>query len=114
MKAKEIGNFAEDLACKFLLKNGYKILKRNFTKPFGEIDIIAQDNDFLVFIEVKSRKNTNFGYPRDFVNKRKIKKITDVAQVYMLENNLFNIAFRFDVIEIIFDKEEINHLKNAF
>lgn len=114
MKAKDIGNIGENMACKFLLENGYEILQRNFTKPYGEIDIIAKDKDFLVFIEVKARKNTNFGYPRDFVNKSKIKKIIDVAQIYMLEEKLLDVKFRFDVIEIIFEKNEITHLKNAF
>lgn len=114
MKAKDIGNIGENMACKFLLENGYEILQRNFAKPYGEIDIIAKDKDFLVFIEVKARKNTNFGYPRDFVNKSKIKKITDVAQIYMLEEKLLDIKFRFDVIEIIFEENKITHLKNAF
>lgn len=114
MKAKEIGNIGENMACEFLLKRDYEILQRNFTKPFGEIDIIAKDKDCLVFIEVKARKNTDFGYPRDFVNKKKIEKIINVAQTYMMENKIFNKAFRFDVIEIIFEKNEITHLKNAF
>ena len=85
------------MACEFLLKRDYEILQRNF-----------------VFIEVKARKNTDFGYPRDFVNKKKIEKIINVAQIYMMENKIFNKAFRFDVIEIIFEKNEITHLKNAF
>ena len=114
MKAKDIGNLGEDLAVKFLLEKGYELLERNFFKPFGEIDIIAKDKDYLVFIEVKARKNVNFGFPREFVNKNKIKKIQDVAQMYMLEKNLFGIKIRFDVIEIIFDEHKITHIDNAF
>ena len=75
MKAKDIGNLGEDLAVKFLLEKGYELLERNFFKPFGEIDIIAKDKDYVVFIEVKARKNVKFGFPREFVNKNKIKKI---------------------------------------
>lgn len=114
MKAKDIGNLGEDLAVKFILEKGYELLERNFFKPFGEIDIIAKDKDYLVFIEVKARKNVNFGFPREFVNKNKIKKIQDVAQMYMLEKNLFGIKIRFDVIEIIFDEHKITHIENAF
>ena len=114
MKAKDIGNLGEDLAVKFLLEKGYELLERNFFKPFGEIDIIAKDTDYVVFIEVKARKNVKFGFPREFVNKNKIKKIQDVAQMYMLEKNLFGIRIRFDVIEIIFDEHKITHIENAF
>ncbi len=114
MKAKDIGNLGEDLAVKFILEKGYELLERNFFKPFGEIDIIAKDKDYVVFIEVKARKNVNFGFPREFVNKNKIKKIQDVAQMYMLEKNLFGIKIRFDVIEIIFDEHKITHIENAF
>lgn len=114
MKAKDIGNLGENLACKYLTEKGYDIIERNFLKPFGEIDIIAKNKDYLIFVEVKARKNTNFGYPRDFVNLNKIKKIQNVAQIYMLENNIVNIPIRFDVIEIIFETNKITHLENAF
>ena len=111
MKAKDIGNLGEDIAVKFILEKGYEIVERNFLKPFGEIDIIAKDKDFLVFIEVKARKNINFGFPREFVNGSKIKKIQDVAQIYMMEKNLFGAKIRFDVIEIIFDNHKITHIE---
>lgn len=114
MKAKDIGNLGESMACEFLKNKGYDIICRNFLKPYGEIDIIAKDKNFLVFIEVKARKNSDFGYPREFVDNRKIKKIQEVAQMYMLENNISNIAFRFDVIEILFKTNSITHLENAF
>jgi len=96
MKAKDIGNLGEEMAVKFLLEKGYEIVERNFLKPFGEIDIIAKDKDFLVFIEVKARKNINFGFPREFVNGSKIKKIQDVAQIYMMEKKLFGAKIRFE------------------
>lgn len=113
MKTREIGNIGEEMAVKFLLKLGYEIVDRNFTKHFGEIDIIAKDRNYLVFIEVKARKNTKFGYPRDFVNHKKIKKLQETAQYYMIDKNL-NIPFRFDVIEIIFEENKIEHIINAF
>ena len=113
MKAKEIGIIGENIATEFLLKKGFQIIERNFLKPFGEIDIIAKDNNYLVFIEVKTRKNSNYGFPREFVNNNKIKKLQCVAQVYMSENNLYD-DFRFDVIEIILDSNTLTHIENAF
>lgn len=114
MKAKEIGNIGEDMAVDFLSNINYEILDRNFLKPYGEIDIVAKDKDYIVFVEVKARKNTNHGYPREFVNKNKIKKLQEVAQIYLIENNLLNVPFRFDVIEIIFSENKIEHIINAF
>lgn len=114
MKAREIGNIGEDLAIKFLMDLGYEILEKNFIKNHGEIDIISKDKNFIVFVEVKSRKNINYGYPREFVNNKKIKKLQETAQFYLMEKNLLHCPFRFDVVEIIFEKKEINHIINAF
>lgn len=114
MKTREIGNIGEDMAVKFLLDLNYEILERNFTKNHGEIDIIAKDKNFIVFVEVKSRKNINFGYPRDFVNNKKIRKLQETAQMYLIEKNLINSPIRFDVVEIIFNEEKIEHIINAF
>ena len=66
-KKKILGNLGEDIACKFILNKGYEIVERNFYCRQGEIDIIAKDNEFLVFIEVKTRKNENYGRPIDAI-----------------------------------------------
>ncbi len=108
------GYVFEEVARRYLIKNGYKILDVNFLCKFGEIDVIAQKDDILAFIEVKGRKNLDFGYPREYVTAHKIKKIIMAAKFYILKHKLDDIAIRFDVIEIILDIREVNHIENAF
>lgn len=117
-KTKTIGNFGENEAEKFLRKNGYKILERNYTTKLGEIDIIAQKDDYICFVEVKTRSNENYGTPRDAVNYHKQKKIISVAKYYMLTKNK-DMFLRFDVIEVVVNKdktkvEKIEHIEDAF
>jgi putative endonuclease len=116
------GQFGEDIACEHLEKNSIKIIKRNarFGK-LGEIDIIAQENDEIIFIEVKTKRTgSQFGSPSEAVNHNKQNKIKKMADVYL---NAFaeERYLRFDIIEVIYDKykdkiktREINHIKNAF
>ena len=117
-KTKTIGNFGENEAEKFLRKNGYKILERNYATKLGEIDIIAQKDDYICFVEVKTRSNENYGTPRDAVNYHKQKKIISVAKYYMLTKNK-DMFLRFDVIEVVVNKdktkvEKIEHIEDAF
>jgi len=96
MKAKDIGNLGEERAVKFLLEKGYEIVERNFLKPFGEIDIIAKDKDFLVFIEVKARKNINFPVINEG-NLAKNKNEIAINRLFAENNNLKigdNITFK--------------------
>lgn len=118
LKTKTIGNFGENEAEKFLRKNGYKILERNYTTKLGEIDIIAQKDNYICFVEVKTRSNENYGTPRDAVNYHKQKKIISVANYYMLTKNK-DMFLRFDVIEVVVNKdktrvEKIEHIEDAF
>lgn len=117
-KTKNVGNFGESEAVKFLRKKGYKILERNYTTKFGEIDIIAQKDNYICFVEVKTRSNENYGTPRDAVNYHKQKKIILVANYYMLSKNQ-DMFLRFDVIEVVVTKdktkiEKIEHIEEAF
>lgn len=110
---KEIGNRYEALTVKYLEKLGYIILEKNFRCRLGEIDIIAEDNDYLVFIEVKYRKNSSSGFSLEAVDIKKQRTIFKVAEFFMLKNRIpENHPSRFDVIGI--DKECISHIKNAF
>lgn len=109
---KVTGDSGEQLAKEYLKKNGYKILKTNYKTNIGEIDIIAKQKDFIVFVEVKTRKNDYFGLPREAVNSFKQQKIRQVATQYIKFNKLFDASCRFDVIEILGDK--ISHLENCF
>lgn len=94
----------EEQAVAFLQRKGYRILAKNFRNRFGEIDIIAQDGDEIVFIEVKTRKNDNFGTPAEAVNEQKLRKITMVAADFMREQGLENIQPRFEVVSIVTNK----------
>lgn len=110
---REIGMAAETAACRFLQLQGYEILERNFTAKTGEIDIIARQNGCLVFIEVKYRQNTAYGYPGESVNVRKQIKIRRTAEAYLKKKRWsFEQPIRFDVVEILGKK--IRVIKHAF
>lgn len=108
------GFYFEEIAKRYLQKNKYVILDTNFFCRFGEIDIIALKNSVICFVEVKGRKNTDFGYPREYVTPSKIKKIISAAKYYIMKKSYSDLSCRFDVIEIIADKKEINYIENAF
>ena len=114
MNNKEKGDLGELIALRYLIKKGAKILEKNYRIKTGEIDIIAKIEDELVFIEVKSRSSTRYGYPAEAVNYKKINKISNVARYFMLINNINDVPIRFDVIEIYFNEKKINHIINAF
>lgn len=107
-----IGNRGEDIAVHFLLKQGYQILERNYRCRFGEIDIIGRDNNYLVFIEVKYRKDINKGYPVEAVGYYKQRRIINTAKYYVKIKHLNNIDIRFDIVEIVNNK--IRVINNAF
>lgn len=118
MNKRSIGNIGEDIAVKWLVKNkNYNILDRNYSTGYGEIDIIAEDGKALVFIEVKFRNGTDFGYPYEAVNKNKQRRICKAALQYVQEKyNNDDINMRFDVAEII-NKDGVYYIRyteNAF
>lgn len=116
---KEIGNIGEEAAAKTLKKAGYKIRSRNFLSDHGEIDIIAENKEFLVFVEVKTRKNVeryfeNYGRPADAVTKKKQQHIIYTAKSYLYKHPTKK-AIRFDVIEVFHDDDiKINHIEDAY
>lgn len=121
MYRKKIGEVGEQEAIKYLVRNRYKILIRNFRCRFGEIDIIARDGEYIVFIEVKTRKDCRFGVPSEAVSYHKRHKIIKVAQYYLLQKRLEDINVRFDIVEVIGslvgDKpviESVGVIKDAF
>lgn len=111
-----IGQCGEEIAASYLQSLGYIILLKNFRCKLGEIDLIARDQEYLVFIEVKYRRSLNYGYPREAVNKIKQKTISKVALYYLKQHYLYNTSCRFDVVEIIEynNEKKINLIKNAF
>ena len=115
---RELGKLGEYFANKYISQNGYLPLEKNYRTKGGEIDIIAKDGDYTVFIEVKARKSIRFGYPREAVDYRKQIKIKNIANIYLSKNNKFNSHIRFDVIEVMLNTinevKSITLLKNAF
>jgi len=111
----ELGKRGELLAIEYLKANGYKILETNWRTDHKEVDIIAQDNNEIVFIEVKTRTNIYSGSPVDAVNVQKQKLLIDAAEDYIILNNI-DLEARFDIISVIIDgnKQSINHIKEAF
>lgn len=110
----EKGKFGEEVALKYIISKGGIVVEKNYRTKVGEIDLIAKLNGELVFIEVKSRSNVDYGYPSESVNYKKKRKIINVAQYYILHNSLENLSIRFDVIEIYLNEKKINHIVNAF
>lgn len=115
---KQQGDFYESVAKQYLLKQGLTLICSNFSSRLGEIDLIMQDHEFLVFIEVKYRKSSYFGEPQAMVSQSKQKKICKTAQIYMQSQGLneYNTYCRFDVVSIRgpATSTEITWLKNAF
>ena len=96
---KQIGDAGEDIAEKFLLENGYKVVERNFRTRFGEIDIIAMEGKILVFIEVKAKKDDYFGTPAEMITSKKLNKIRRTAEYYIQENQ-YKGSWRIDAVII--------------
>ena len=111
----EKGKLGEDLAVKYLLSKGYKLLARNYRNKIGEIDIIVEKDGIIIFVEVKSRTSTNYGYGYEAVNRRKQEKIINCSHIYCKQNGLYNSQLRYDIIEVYLTKDiKINHIDNAF
>ena len=110
----ELGTRGEDEAVTFLIKKGYKIKERNWRFAKAEIDIIAENEDWLVMIEVKTRSSDAFGNPEEFVSKSKQKHLIRAANRY-LELNPTDKDTRFDIISIVIEpKFSIEHIPEAF
>ena len=115
----ELGERGEDAAARFLRRRGYKILVRRFKSRAGEIDIIARQKDWLVFIEVKTRKTEQYGAPSEAVNKEKQRHMSRVALDYLRLLDNPRIKFRFDIVEVLLREDaqkpdDIRLFQNAF
>ncbi|MBR1566179.1 MAG: YraN family protein [Oscillospiraceae bacterium] len=116
---KERGNWGEDRAARYLRLHGYRIVERNFRCRQGEIDIIAQKGGIVAFVEVKQRKNADFGEAREFVTISKQRRVIAAAELWLLKTRC-ELQPRFDVIEVYAPEgtktllPEINHIENAF
>lgn len=116
MNNREQGRIGEDLAVEYLTKKGYHILQRNFRFDRGEIDIVAQQGEELIFVEVKARRTVSYGEPEDALTPAKCEQIRRVAEGYMMEHDINGVSPRFDVVAIMLDEKTpvIRHLEDAF
>lgn len=113
---KQIGDRGEAIAKDFLRKQGYKVLETNFrVHRIGEIDLVAQDGETLVFVEVKYRKSITFGRPEEYVDKRKRERLIRAAKAYLLKHTDHK-AVRFDVVAVTGEMKapQVRHIPNAF
>ncbi|WP_024614637.1 YraN family protein [Clostridium sp. Ade.TY] len=115
---KNIGYYGEEIAKDYLIKNGYKIVHRNYSNRFGEIDIICKKDDILNFVEVKSRYSKNFGTGIESITYNKVKNIKKLTKYFLLGNKYKNFFIRFDVLEVYFNTKnndyKIIFTKDAF
>ena len=114
-----LGQWGEELAARYLIEHGYRIVDANWRCRFGEIDLIAKEKGYLCFVEVKLRKNDRMASAMEFVDARKQKKLRTTAQLYLSIHPIQEQP-RFDVIEVYAPdglqtvKPEIHHITNAF
>lgn len=115
MNTTEIGRHAENIAVDFLMKKGWKILTQNYRYRRSEVDIIAQSQDIIVFVEVKYRASDAFGNPEDAVDERKQNQIIQGANHYVYTQNISS-NIRFDIISIqqMMNEYQITHFEDAF
>jgi len=113
---KLLGRWGEQTAADYLKKNKYRIVGMNFSCRFGEIDVIAEDKNHVIFVEVKLRRSAAFAEAKEFVTAAKQQRVMTAAQLW-LQRNPTEKQPRFDVIEIYGEQgtiEKINHIENAF
>jgi putative endonuclease len=113
----KIGKFGQDLSAEFLQKRGYKIIGQNFFTRLGELDLIAEKDKQIIFIEVKTRLGHNFGLPEEALNSDKAKKIREAALEYLVQKNINNENYRYDLVAVEINeaekKAQIRHYKNV-
>jgi len=114
-KTSELGRLGEDLAVDFLQDKGYQIIARNWKHHKAEVDIIAEVDSFLVFVEVKTRSTTDFGLPQEFLKNPQIKRLITAADAFVRQNKRTE-EIRFDIVAISIRKSlpEIEHIERAF
>lgn len=98
---QELGHWGENVAANFLVKAGYEILEQNFRTREGEIDLIVKKDAELVFVEVKTRKNTEFSLPEDAINDEKLDHLEIAAAYYLEKHPEYDENWRLDVITVV-------------
>ncbi len=102
---KKLGNWGESLAQTHLQAKGYRIVTQNWRCPQGEMDLIAQEEDTLVFVEVKTRRGRDLGTPEEAITHHKARKLITIAQTYLAQQELGDIPWRIDLVAVELDKQ---------
>ena len=113
---RHLGELGEEIAARHLKALGYRIIERNYRCRMGEIDCVAVKGDTLVFLEVKARQSVRYGEPIEAVDRRKRRKMTQLARYYTLEKGVHDVPQRFDVVAVWFVDGEprVEVYENAF
>jgi len=114
---RRLGIAGEEMALSYLLEQGCRLLEKNYRCRFGEIDLIVEDGNTVVFVEVKTRSSYLFGLPQEAVGRSKRVKIRRLAQNFLLSRGLEEKSIRFDVIAVLYSKTgdlNIEHLRGVF
>lgn len=111
----ELGKIGEETAAFYLEEKGYAIRERNWRKGHLELDIVAQQDAELVFVEVKTRATADFQEPQEAVDRKKIRRIVLAANAYIRQNDI-SLPIRFDIVTVVGDagKFRIEHIEDAF
>lgn len=116
-KTQKIGELGEDIACMFLMKHGFEVIERNYTKKWGEIDIVAEKNNKKYFIEVKSTSVLSLDYvlniqkdkifnPEENMHPWKLKRLRRIVETYLISKRMGNIDWQFDLLVVYIDLEK--------
>ncbi|WP_294072118.1 YraN family protein [Proteiniphilum sp. UBA1028] len=111
----ELGWKGEEAAANYLASKGHRIVERNWTFRGYEVDIISEDDGYIVFVEVKTRTSAEWGNPEDFIGKQRMRRMIHAAGLY-LKMNCVDKPARFDVVAVIWNKQhfELQHIEDAF
>lgn len=113
----ETGRHGEDIAAAYLESKDWLIFDRNYSFEKAEVDIVATDRNYIIFVEVKFRSSTRYGHPEDYVTPKKEENIKKAAEAWLYERKMETAVARFDVISIVQNKNEapdIRHFEDAF
>ena len=111
MNKRSLGKQKENEVCDLIIKNGYKVIEQNYRNRYGEIDIIAENNDYIIFIEVKYRRNDKFGTGEESIDIKKCRKILMGSQQYITDKNITK-GVRYDAA--VLSTNEIRYIENYF
>ena len=114
---KKLGNAGEKAAIRYLKRQGYKILARNYICPAGEIDVVCFDGDAIVFVEVKTRRHDSDADPEANINAYKRRKLEQVARQWLRAHREPDCGYRFDAVSVLFPvsgKPSVRHIEEAF